>query len=93
MESGKSLGEPLRGHEGKVSSVAVSGDGRVTFSGSTDYTVRVWNNEIGSCTGVVSHKTSYRLNASELLSITFGRAGNNGDGEGFESENAGLRVF
>ena len=33
-ESGESVGEPLRGHELEVTSVALSGDGRLIVSGS-----------------------------------------------------------
>jgi len=38
----------LRGHEGTVRSVALSGDGRRIVSGSEDRTVRVWDGETGA---------------------------------------------
>jgi WD40 repeat protein len=42
-ESGKTLGDPLRGHAGTVWSVAISLDGKQIVSGSNDETIRVWN--------------------------------------------------
>ena len=44
-EGGKRLGEPLRGHEGSVASLAVSGNGKLIVSGSDDETVRRWDGE------------------------------------------------
>ena len=39
------------------------------------------------------HEDSGDLNASELLSIAFGRAENDGDTESIESQNAGPNLF
>ena len=39
------------GHEGGVTSVSISGDGRIMVSGSWDRIVRVWNTENGTAVG------------------------------------------
>ncbi|MCM8595659.1 NB-ARC domain-containing protein [Accumulibacter sp.] len=39
----------LRGHDDKVSSVAITADGRRAVSGSEDNTVRVWDLDTGQC--------------------------------------------
>ena len=41
MGIGQCVGEPLRGHGGLMSSVAISGDGQRILSRSTDRTVRI----------------------------------------------------
>ena len=51
VESGMAVGEPPRGHELGVSSVAISGDGRTVVSRSHDCTLRVWDVESGRAIG------------------------------------------
>jgi WD40 repeat protein len=45
LRSGKNLTKPrkLTGHEGPVTSLSLSGDGKLLASGSQDRTVRVWS--------------------------------------------------
>jgi WD40 repeat protein len=45
--SGRPLCEPLRGHEGPISSLTFSPDGRFLASGSYDKTIRVWDGLTG----------------------------------------------
>ena len=45
------VGEPLRGHDGPVRSVAFSPNGMRIVSGSKDRTIRVWDAETGSPVG------------------------------------------
>jgi WD40 repeat protein len=42
-ETGKPIGEPLKGHSKSVLSVAFSPDGTRIVSGSSDYTLRLWD--------------------------------------------------
>src|SRR5262249_55247684 len=46
-ETGRSIGEPLKGHLGYVSSAASSPDGRLIVTTSGDRTARLWNAETG----------------------------------------------
>jgi WD40 repeat protein len=50
-ENGKPIGEPLRGHEGALSSVAFSPDGKRIVTASSDKTARLWNAENGKPIG------------------------------------------
>ena len=50
-ESGKAIGEPLKGHTDWVRSVSFSSDGKCIVSGSADKTIRVWDAESGKPMG------------------------------------------
>ncbi|KIO17049.1 hypothetical protein M407DRAFT_85352, partial [Tulasnella calospora MUT 4182] len=50
-EAGSPIGEPLRGHEGWVQSLAFSPDGKTLASGSSDGTICLWDAEAGSPIG------------------------------------------
>ncbi|MBC1314506.1 hypothetical protein GNE88_26220, partial [Trichormus variabilis PNB] len=41
--NGQPIGQPFRGHEGGVNSVAFSPDGGRIVSGSNDNTIRLWD--------------------------------------------------
>lgn len=49
----------LAGHQGTVTSVAVTADGRIAVSGSSDRTVRVWDLADGRCTAVLKGHTNF----------------------------------
>ena len=56
-----SSGQCLRilvGHTNNVTSVAISADGRLALSGSTDQTVRVWDVSSGQCLRTFEQQTS-----------------------------------
>lgn len=51
VESGKPIGRPMTGHTLKVTSVAISANGKRVVSGSYDGTVRIWDTESGTQVG------------------------------------------
>lgn len=53
--TGRSLGEPIRGHQGEVRAIAFSPDGSRILSGSTDMTVRVWDAGINDANNINPH--------------------------------------
>lgn len=55
----------MRGHDGSVSSVAFSPDGRLLLSGSSDKTVRLWDARRGECLAVLGG------HEGEVLSVAF----------------------
>ena len=64
-------------HDGAITSLALSVDGRIAVSGSDDYTLCVWNLESGECIKVLEgHKnaiTSVALSADGRLAVSAGR--------------------
>jgi len=51
VETGATVGSPLKGHTDNVTSVAYSPDGRYIISGSADMMVRIWDAETGALVG------------------------------------------
>jgi WD40 repeat protein len=51
VATGKTIGDPLRGHEWWVMSVAFSPDGKTLASGSMDQTIRFWDVATGNAIG------------------------------------------
>ena len=52
-----------RGHEGEVTDLALSRDGTLLASSSTDSTVRCWSLEVGACTSTHTGVTNHSLQA------------------------------
>ena len=50
-ETGKQIGEPLKGHDANVNSAAFSPDGKRIVTASGDGTARLWNAETGNQVG------------------------------------------
>ena len=64
--TGKSMMEPLRGHEHLVRSVAFSADGTRIVSGSDDNTIRVWDANTGK-----SEREPLRDHEGRVRSVMF----------------------
>ena len=51
VETGTTIGNPLKGHTDRVQSVAYSPDGQHIISGSDDKTIWIWDTETGAPVG------------------------------------------
>jgi WD40 repeat protein/serine/threonine protein kinase len=69
----------LEGHRGKVTSLAISADGRTLISGSSDQTVRVWDlltaKCVQQCAGHEAPVTAVRLSGDGSVLVSAGKDG------------------
>ncbi|WP_224312118.1 WD40 repeat domain-containing protein, partial [Trichormus variabilis] len=68
--NGQPIGQPFRGHEDLVRSVAFSPDGERIVSGSYDETIRIWDAATGDCLRVISYKLCAGLNITGVTGLT-----------------------
>jgi WD40 repeat protein len=66
VTTGEPVGEPLHGHDAKVTSVAVSPDGTLITSASGDRTIRMWDLKTGALIG-----KPLEGHSRDVTSITF----------------------
>ncbi|OOK64160.1 WD40-like Beta Propeller Repeat family protein [Mycobacterium kansasii] len=64
LNTGRTVGKPLAGHQGPVIALAFSPDGRRIISGSADQTVRVWDAATGQPIG-------QQTTGGSVLSVAF----------------------
>lgn len=70
VQSGKRIGEPMAGHTGRVSALALTPDGRQIVSGSYDGTLRHWDIQSG-----VAIRPRFRGIGDQIVSIALTRDG------------------